>query len=285
METASLTSKQESLPGGFFRRAGALIIDSVVLWLIEIGFEPLARLICTWLFNEPTDPRLLIFFVSMTVAFSFLSYCFYYIYPQVRWGATLGKYAMGLKVQMVDGEKCPPLKIVLRETIGKAISGIPLMAGYFMVLFVDDKRALHDRIFGTRVVYVPSQVLNSAIGRLFCFSGRIGRKNFWIAQLALASVWVLLFFIVKNIGADHENLHSLTSADFPIKVVLYWISLAYTVKRLHDRDNSGKLLFFILIPIFGVIYLLLELGFLPGTDGDNMYGRLLNMERSRPVIT
>jgi uncharacterized membrane protein YhaH (DUF805 family) len=44
------------------------------------------------------------------------------------------------------------------------------------------------------------------------------------------------------------------------------------VKRFHDRDKSGWWVLIGLIPIIGVIWLLIELGFLKGTPGPNRFG-------------
>ncbi len=81
----------------------------------------------------------------------------------------------------------------------------------------------------------------------------------------------------------------------PLLVALIWITLALSIKRLHDRDKSAwwVLLFYlapsileaigrhtgsagsILISLIGVgisIWGLVELGFLRGTAGQNSYG-------------
>jgi len=44
------------------------------------------------------------------------------------------------------------------------------------------------------------------------------------------------------------------------------------IKRFHDRDKSGWWVLIGLIPIIGALWLLIELGFLKGTDGPNRYG-------------
>ena len=59
-------------------------------------------------------------------------------------------------------------------------------------------------------------------------------------------------------------------------VLLYavdvWIGLALAVKRCHDRDKSGWFLLIGFIPIIGGVWLLVELGFLDGTQGPNRFG-------------
>jgi uncharacterized membrane protein YhaH (DUF805 family) len=55
-------------------------------------------------------------------------------------------------------------------------------------------------------------------------------------------------------------------------VILLWISLAITVKRFHDRDKSGWWALINLLPVIGQIWILIECGFLKGTEEDNRYG-------------
>ena len=51
-----------------------------------------------------------------------------------------------------------------------------------------------------------------------------------------------------------------------------WISLAVQVKRWHDRDKSAWWLLMNFVPFIGAIWVLVECGFLRGTEGQNNYG-------------
>ena len=51
-----------------------------------------------------------------------------------------------------------------------------------------------------------------------------------------------------------------------------WIDMAITVKRWHDRNKSGWMIFISLIPLIGPMWLLVECGFLDGTRGPNRFG-------------
>jgi uncharacterized membrane protein YhaH (DUF805 family) len=51
-----------------------------------------------------------------------------------------------------------------------------------------------------------------------------------------------------------------------------WIGLAIQVKRLHDRGDSGWMILYWFIPLFGALYLLVHLGCIKGTTGPNGYG-------------
>lgn len=70
-------------------------------------------------------------------------------------GQTLGKKLAHIKVVRTDGEA--PVgygKAILRETLGKLISAIPLGLGFLWFLWDKKNQAWHDKIAGTVVVKV-----------------------------------------------------------------------------------------------------------------------------------
>lgn len=77
----------------------------------------------------------------------------YYVWMTNSTQSTLGKMMVGLKVQSVDGQKLSFGKVVLRETIGKLISGIILGIGYIMAAFTEKKQGLHDFMAKSIVIY------------------------------------------------------------------------------------------------------------------------------------
>ncbi|MEE9544269.1 MAG: DUF805 domain-containing protein [Rhodospirillales bacterium] len=52
----------------------------------------------------------------------------------------------------------------------------------------------------------------------------------------------------------------------------FWTSLAVGAKRCHDRGRSGWFQLISLIPLIGSLWLLVELGFLKGKEGENRFG-------------
>ncbi len=66
-------------------------------------------------------------------------------------GATPGKMAMKLRVVRPDGS---PISMgqAWGRTLGKQVSALILMIGYLMAFWDEEKRALHDRMAGTRVI-------------------------------------------------------------------------------------------------------------------------------------
>lgn len=89
----------------------------------------------------------------------------YYVLMTHKYQATIGKKAVGIEVRAKDAiGKVALGNVVLRETIGKLVSIFTLYIGYIMAGFMPQKRALHDLIGGTVVVYGdPSKGKNKAV--------------------------------------------------------------------------------------------------------------------------
>jgi uncharacterized RDD family membrane protein YckC len=69
-----------------------------------------------------------------------------------RFGATLGKMAIGAKITLVDGAPITYRRALLRWLAAR-LSEFCFFFGYFMILTNPEKRALHDWLAGTKVVY------------------------------------------------------------------------------------------------------------------------------------
>lgn len=102
---------------------------------------------------------------------------------------------------------------------------------------------------------------------LFSFDGRIGRGAFWKITLISLVVNVVTFGIASV--ADSGFLMFLAVI---VYVVTGVVGLATSVKRWHDRDKSWAWIFIGAIPFIGAIWVFVENGCLPGTDGANQYG-------------
>ena len=119
---------------------------------------------------------------------------------------------------------------------------------------------------------VPDEVKQPPLGFLsvlFSFHGRINRSTFWLSILptqVIAVVWILL---LSAAAADESGIIFVL---FPFGGLLAWCSYAVCAKRWHDRNKSGWWSLIGFIPLFGALWLPIELGFLPGTRGYNDYG-------------
>ncbi len=99
--------------------------------------------------------------------------------------------------------------------------------------------------------------------------GRLGRRGYWIGVASCLAA----AFTVAGLGDD------LLPDGFPGDAALALAMLGcfapllpLSIRRLHDHDKSPAWLLTGLIPVIGPLWRLLELGFLPGTRGENRYG-------------
>jgi uncharacterized membrane protein YhaH (DUF805 family) len=126
------------------------------------------------------------------------------------------------------------------------------------------------------------------------YSGRIGRTTYWLAYLALAAVQVGAIIGLMSLahgsfeelatyadGRSHIDVPPELMQNFLMHVVVpfvivtllfQWPQYALATKRWHDRGKSGWWSLIVLVPIVGGIWALVELGFLGGEPGVNVYG-------------
>jgi len=105
---------------------------------------------------------------------------------------------------------------------------------------------------------------------LFPLRGRIARRHFWLASVAIGLPGWMPFSWLFYSYSDTKVV-ALVSYGLWLLLSL-WPSLALQVKRWHDRNRSGWMVLVNLIPIVGPIWAFIEIGCLPGTPGPNDYG-------------
>jgi len=152
MQPSQVVAAASDMPqvkyAGFWIRWVAVFIDGIVVTVVAIPIMIAFYFLSGGTFSGKD--------ADMPVGFNFLGYIIswsYYIFMTDKYQATFGKKAMGIIVVAEDLSKLPLGKIILRETIGKIVSGIILGIGYLMAAFTNRKRALHDIISGTVVIY------------------------------------------------------------------------------------------------------------------------------------
>jgi len=99
---------------------------------------------------------------------------------------------------------------------------------------------------------------------LFTTRGRIPRLTFWTAQILIWS----LFYIAFS-GFEFFLGYGATIWLYPF---LFAALLCTSIKRLHDLDKSGYQLFWLLLPVIGVIWSLYTLGFRGSSPQRNRHG-------------
>ena len=122
------------------------------------------------------------------------------------------------------------------------------------------------------------------IHNLFSFKGRLRRLDYWIGMIVIfigmvtaASVWAAWW---KVDLADPYDFRA-TAIQAGVVLLFMWPNLAVSVKRLHDRGQSGWWVLLSFLPVIGNVWTLVNLGILRGTTGDNCYGA----EPARPQLT
>ena len=100
--------------------------------------------------------------------------------------------------------------------------------------------------------------------------GRIGRQSYWMGVLAIAAITIVAALIDVMLGTMKENGVGIISGIAGL-VMLYPTIVLYA-KRWHDRNKSGWWTLIALVPVIGGLWMLIELGFLRGTEGPNRFG-------------
>jgi len=141
--------------GGFWIRVVARLIDGIILGIAQacIAFVFLGTFGGQFLPSVMQSTS-----IGLRLGFQFLSYAIAILYEVVflRYqGATLGKMALGLKVVRSNGESLG-WGVSVGRYFMNVVSGIILAIGYIMAGFDEEKRALHDRVCDTRVIYKRS---------------------------------------------------------------------------------------------------------------------------------
>lgn len=155
-------NKEDILYAGFFVRLSAYIIDCII-----VGIALLIIKIPKFFINMMNPDLFLLkpilFQFSIFDILIYLLGLMYFVLMTYYYGGTLGKRLFKIKVCKATEEKLSFFTVIYRESIGRYLSGLILFIGYFMIGLDQKKRALHDILSDTLVVYniEPIHVLNN----------------------------------------------------------------------------------------------------------------------------
>jgi uncharacterized RDD family membrane protein YckC len=136
---------------GFWIRFVAYVIDAVILAVaLTIINTPIE--LAMGLGRNIGDPTRMLGTLGILSLINIALQCAYNTYFVSTRGATPGKMILGLKVIRSDGTM-PSAGLAAGRYFGYLLDGITLMIGFIMAGFDSEKRALHDRICDTRVIY------------------------------------------------------------------------------------------------------------------------------------
>lgn len=137
---------------GFWIRGGAALIDG----LIHFSFGTMMGLLCGQSLAEATGFGGGDEFTLLEAALLAVSIAADIVYSTVlvgRYGGTVGKLMLGLRVVRADGSRMT-FPGALGRCLAIYVSMLPCLGGFIIAAFDSEKRALHDHICGTRVVHV-----------------------------------------------------------------------------------------------------------------------------------
>ena len=99
--------------------------------------------------------------------------------------------------------------------------------------------------------------------RLFTsFSGRIGRRTFWIGFAILVAASLAVQFALVAV-VNHSDLEV---ASIVASIPFIYPALAVYAKRCHDRGKSAWWLLMLIVPIAGIVWFVYELGLQPAIE-------------------
>ncbi|PIC81645.1 hypothetical protein CSV75_01075 [Sporosarcina sp. P18a] len=132
---------------GFWIRLWAFLIDMLIISAISgIFIKPVFRVLDIAI----TKPSAFLFSPYKVTALVLL--LLYFILMTKIAGQTVGKMIMGIRVMKSNGEKVSWGSVIFREGFGRFISQM-LWILYLLVLFLPQKKALHDVFADTVVVH------------------------------------------------------------------------------------------------------------------------------------
>lgn len=141
----------------FFSRLLAAIIDMLFLnaiflilsFIIDWGMTYLLQLMGI------TDEEFSFMLIGSTIYFTCVLILFsYFTYFTHRYGITLGKKVLGIKVVNEMGTNPDLLQTIKREVLGKILSSIFFGAGFLWAIIDENNQALHDKIAKTYVISI-----------------------------------------------------------------------------------------------------------------------------------
>lgn len=138
----------ERLKAPFLLRAGALLIDYIILILIPVASMLLAR----WMGED--GARLLNSEINNTgwLITILLGLTNFVIFPMFS-GQSIGKMLTGLRIVNSDGTDASFTRLLLRHLIGYPLTILTFGLGLLLSIFNERGMALHDYLAGTVVVF------------------------------------------------------------------------------------------------------------------------------------
>ncbi|MCB0378638.1 MAG: RDD family protein [Bdellovibrionales bacterium] len=155
----------------------------------------------------------------------------YYVVPQLYLGYTLGKYLLGLRVISDDGHVSVG-RMLLRETIGRLLSSLPLFMGYLSVIFSKDRCGWHDRIAHTRVISLKP--VHTTAG------GQVMRAGVAMLMIGVLAVGGLYFAMLHTSYPVHMLAKQLNMTGIKMEGVSGSFSKGFRIAKVSFEENGNS---------------------------------------------
>jgi uncharacterized RDD family membrane protein YckC len=132
-----------------------------------------------------------------------------------KYGATLGKKWLKIKVVSIDSQPLSLGQVILRETIGKFLSGLILQLGYLWALWDKNRQTWHDKLAKT---YVVTSIPNNGKTPWWQFLVLILPILAVIAVMAAIVVLVVNPLELTRRGRDSARVSDLTQIRVAIEI-------------------------------------------------------------------
>jgi uncharacterized membrane protein YhaH (DUF805 family) len=116
---------------------------------------------------------------------------------------------------------------------------------------------------------------------LWSWDGRIGRARFWLGVLLVILLGMAFGVVACLLGIPLDTGTGPVAEEISLAGALYLLAaftavayaqLAVYAKRFHDRGKSAWWVLIAFVPLIGFLWIVIELGMLPGDPGPNLYG-------------
>jgi uncharacterized RDD family membrane protein YckC len=151
--TPDLPEPSSSTYSGLATRALAGVVDVLIIQAVAWIVGAVAAVAAS-MFDPSEDLQKVLIAAGAVVAALWTAGYFVFFWSTT--GQTPGDRVMEIRVQDAsDGRPLHFARAVLR-LLGALVSALLLFVGYLMILVDDRRRALHDRLVGSVVVYAPA---------------------------------------------------------------------------------------------------------------------------------
>lgn len=149
VETNDLYHEQiaKALYAGFGLRFCAFIIDLLIIFGIEsLILKPIYH------FTNIDSMKLWIDYFSVGHLLNALVFYLYFVLLTKYFKQTLGKMICNIRVERIDRQRLTWPDVLIREWIGRIISGVFMNLPYLVVIFTNKHRGVHDYFADTVVI-------------------------------------------------------------------------------------------------------------------------------------